>query len=350
MVKPLEIAQINKIDFRSIKIKGDGVIPIKKDGKTGIWEVQMPGGLSSVVTNSKVDCSNVFPRTNLLGTKLTGQDQTERIFSFSDLSENFYLTVFHGATNEKILRMSQLANSNSDLSEPERAEYQTLVADLITPVIRKKSKDAPDLWIIEDCVATGDTISGVLALLKEKSLIRNEAVKPIKKVRIDVVVATAQGIFVLREFARQKGIALEINVGSLAFGLNEDGYLVYTPEVAEKEEFVKRGLLNGSKKPEDIYVVGDMGDASKKLSDSSNQLCPWNKLRDDSWGDSGNTRSEVGKLIQTDSSVALFFANGGWLMKALAEHLRVLDDFKQCVISAKRVDQAAAVLVNYISK
>lgn len=363
-------SRIRELDFaHGIKISGERGKTQSIDGKTGIWKVAMPASFASIINNSSVtttDFLREFPITH----EKAKQEYPQKILGFdfsvnpnervmSAHSGHMHLSVFHGVANTNIARMSELANSHEkgeELNATERAEYQKLLSELITPVLQKKSDDGNvEVRFVEDCVATGDTIAAILERIKTfKQEYRKNR---LSSIRIDVAVATVQGIMAIKTYAEQNGISkVEMNVGNLAFGLSENGYIMYA-SINEQglRQKTQSGLIDKLKKITNIMVVGDMGDASKKLAEKYNTTHGWNKYRKDTWQDTGAKAGEdkslvehgqMEKLIQEDRNFALFLANGGYLMKAYAEWLDVLDNVEEVVIGAKRVENASAVLID----
>ncbi|MDO9028514.1 MAG: hypothetical protein Q7U68_06620 [Candidatus Roizmanbacteria bacterium] len=251
--------------------------------------------------------------------------------------KHFTLNIFHGSANIHALGMSQLAviKSQKDASfssESKRAYYQSHLFEILKPVIQYEKNKGFPLRIIEDCLASGDTISSILAMIKNKTKINIST----KTIRIDVAVATAQGILVLRKFARENELNFELNVGYLAYGLSEgikvDGvrkhanYIVYPVEMLDQfPKKVKSFRSLGG----DYSVVGDMGDASRKLGSRFDNKHPWNKKRDD--------RPSHEKFNSSLATI-FYFANGGYLMKAYYDNLNNSPvNLNRLVFSAKRI-------------
>jgi hypoxanthine-guanine phosphoribosyltransferase len=251
--------------------------------------------------------------------------------------KHFTLNIFHGSANIHALGMSQLAviKSKKDASfssENKRAYYQSHLFKILKPIIQYEKNKGFSLRIIEDCLASGDTISGILAMIKNETKINIST----NKIRIDVAVATAQGILILRKFAWENKLDFEVNIGYLAYGLSEgikiDGvrkhanYIVYPVEMLD--QFPKK-IKNLRSLGGDYSVVGDMGDASRKLSGRFDNKYPWNKNRDD--------RPSHGKFNPSSSTI-FYFANGGYLMKAYYDYLNNSPmNLNQLVFSAKRI-------------
>lgn len=238
-------------------------------------------------------------------------------------TDGFVLRVFHGSFNPHALEISRLAALG--FTDPQvRGQYQTHLFEIMEPVINRPSEF--NLRIIEDCLASGDTLVGVLALFHKLRRVDLQT-----KIIIDVAVATTQGILVLRKFAKDNNLSLELNVGYLAYGLSKGkeikgtsardhaNYIIYPTNIREN-----LGL------PE--FVVGDMGDASQRTPGVS-----WDQLRTDSWGSSGGQETALQQLFDPSKPTALYLTNGGYLMKAFSNYLQPDLPVNEVVFSAKRV-------------
>lgn len=270
----------------------------------------------------------------------------------------FEFNVFHGVFNDSAMTISGLAHklSKSDSSDQEKqslkADYQREVEKLIRPIFKKESE--PDLYIPEDCLASADSLIGTLSyLLTRTKLARRERRV---KVRIDVLTATAQGVLVLKKFAQDNHLDLELNVGYLAFGLSggspideetkvreHANYLVY-PDDLSVEYLTK--LANQSWYQEGgRQVVGDMGDAAIRLLNQ--EACPWENYRTDQHGFPIELQREAKdeEEIEFDSSkpTLIGLRNGGYLMLALWKYVQSLRGiekeipFQEFTFDAKRV-------------
>jgi hypothetical protein len=114
------------------------------------------------------------------------------------------------------------------------------------------------LHIQEDCIATGDTISGLILALKKKGIFFDE-------IQIDCPAATQVGIEFIIAFLKWLGVKkVLINTGALVYALDDHYYLRRTIE----EGYEDKG-----------FFVGDMGEWSKKLPVSYNKTAWWNKNR-----------------------------------------------------------------------
>lgn len=114
------------------------------------------------------------------------------------------------------------------------------------------------LHIQEDCIATGDSIGGLILVLKEKGI-------TFEDIQIDCPVATQFGVEFLIQFLEWLGVPkLKFKVGTLVYSLSDHYYLLRTTE---------EGYDNGE------FFVGDMGEWSRILPESYNQRAWWNKVR-----------------------------------------------------------------------
>ena len=258
-------------------------------------------------------------------------------FQFKD--DSFSLTVYNGSVSEKLRRLSELAIENFD-NPKVRAEYQKVAFEIIKQILSEKGKEREEpswkIRILEDIIASGETIAGNLAaLLKEGKLKKGDTI------RIDVASATTQGLLVLKKFAEDNGLKLEIHVGALAYGLSEgevkeSGVRLHANYVTYPDEYIQRlrerGLgeiadkLEGLRSADgNVYVVGDMGDAFQSLpivdpilGINYDKECPWNKFRKDMHGPRGK-QGDVAQLNiewEEGEREIHIYPNGGYFMRA----------------------------------
>jgi len=372
-----------------LKIKGDGLSEVavsyrtKKDGiverlvKKGQLFVSLPDRLAKTLPGSVLTPKNflnqVVPEVKpefldhvseiLLGDQVGNEDQPIWTHTETDKDQKgvFTLRVFHGSTNKHALRISELAKEGFAEAET-RAEYQANIREAIASVLKMDS--SADLRIVEDCLASGETVMGVLAALKEKTTLPVEG-----KIRVDVAVATTQGIMLLKEFAQQNSLNLELNVGWLAYGLSEGvplepgsadkehaNYITYPEEILKQLPEEVRLRLEQAKWADGIvYVVGDMGDAGKSLPAEDDSRCPWNSFRGDAHGARNRDEIILPLLFDGEKPTILYFANGGYLMKAIRELVVPNIWANQVIFSAKRLwsddpELGYGVLVDGISQ
>ncbi|MCL5970472.1 MAG: hypothetical protein M1450_03160 [Patescibacteria group bacterium] len=277
---------------------GDGHSLIKEQNFSGDYFVSLPKKLAAILPGS-VFLPGEFLKGIGFGVekeygvkRLIGQmiGNIEHL-AFSFQERNFLMRVFHGSTNSHAFNLTKLAAIKDGFTtEKIRADYQKEQYLIIKPILNLASNN--DFRIIEDCIASGDTIIGVLTLLTRQRKIPKRS-----KIRIDVVVSTTQGIMIIKEFCRENNLSLEINAGYLAFGLSKGkrisqslvrigaNYLTYPKEFLELlPEKTALELKELKSADGNIYVVGDMGDAAKRLGKKWNHRCLWNSLRADQHG------------------------------------------------------------------
>jgi len=137
----------------------------------------------------------------------------------------------------------------------ENGEFGLGLSNLVLPKDERRFKR---LHIQEDCVATGDSIGGTILALKEKGFFFDE-------VQIDAAVVVQTGAEFLRQYLKYLGVKkVVIKTGVLCFKMDEHFYLKRTKEES----------YQGNE-----YFVGDMGEWSRPLPRSFNQLAWWNRKR-----------------------------------------------------------------------
>ena len=137
----------------------------------------------------------------------------------------------------------------------ENGEFGLGLSNLVLPKDERRFKK---LHIQEDCVATGDSIGGTILALKEKGFFFDE-------VQIDAAVVVQTGAEFLRQYLKYLGVKkVVIKTGVLCFKIDEHFYLKRTKEES----------YQGNE-----YFVGDMGEWSRPLPRSFNQLAWWNRKR-----------------------------------------------------------------------
>ena len=265
---------------------------------------------------------------------------------------NININVYNGSTNNIAIELSEIADklffmrqkgAYGEEYDKLRLEYQKKVATIMLPILKRsrasvESGSEKVLEINEDCIATGDSIVGLLTMLQGLGIddIKN------KQIKINVAVATGQGILILKQFAEENGFNLEINAGYLAYGLYEgiqiptqgtykeawahSNYIIYTPEVLEQ---IRDKKMNGPTIAKSLekkqFVVGDMGDWVKSLSDKYDVEYPPNRHRVlDPHGDRGvRERYETAFQDNYDrnANISLYLANGGYFTRSLMAEL-----------------------------
>lgn len=253
------------------------------------------------------------------------------VFDFK--TKGFRLTVINGMFNEHAMKMTEMASHGFGFEDyHDRAQYQNAMQKLAAPIVRSKyDTQTFGIRIFDDCIASADSIYGYLYdQLHDKA--GEEKIR--RGVRINAITATPQAILLLKRFAQVMGFPLEINVAQLAPGLNEENYIVYPDEFLESgilpDDLVKT-LQGYRNKDGNIYVVGDMGNAQKGLSEEEIKSLPslifnsavglrFNNERTDPHGDHPNKRKKVDTRIieqyETDELPEvdlIYFARGGYL-------------------------------------
>ena len=286
------------------------------------------------------------------------QYDKDRGVVFEHEEDSFSLKVYNGSTNERALHLSELA-VNSFEDEKNRAEYQKIAADVVEPILKDESKCSAR--IVEDVIASGETIAGVLAVLEKQKKIQGGST-----VRVDVISATTQGLLILRKFAYDNGIALDIRVGYLAYGLSKGveisdsearahaNYVIYPDGFLERLDDETKARLDRLRGDDtNIYVVGDMGDAFKSLQSTFDYSNPYNKYRcDDKHGVRGEEEGckEIEKSYDKNErkgrTVIYYLANGGYFMRSLMRLWGLSANYPKSMMSAKRIWTDKSVKVN----
>jgi len=259
-------------------------------------------------------------------------------FEHKDSSGNFNLTVLHGSTSEYAMSLMRLASQGFS-DDSVRAQYQQAIIDGVSPAIQNSTPPKYGLRIHDDCLASGDSILSYLELQMRQG--NEDILKKGVEVFIDGP-STAQGVLLLRAYARKHKIPLHITSGYMAYGLSEGkqispngprqhaNYITLPDEVIKMLPDDKQQSVRNFGAPDgNIYVVGDMGDAEKGISQStldrvraelhSLDYCPVNDIRKDSHGNHPmrNTLERMDGPISKDGPNDVYFARGGYLPYAL---------------------------------
>lgn len=256
---------------------------------------------------------------------------------------NISAYIYHGSANPLAIDNSILAVKGYKDAH-DRAQFQTNIVQLLTPIFLHSSKY--DVRIIEDCIASGDSLIGIIAFLKTKIDCLN-----VEKIRIDVVVSTIQGIILLDQFAQQNNIRIDLHIGYLAYGLSrgekigETGvrthanYITYPPEIVSLFPSDVQTVLESLRNIDgNIYVVGDMGDGARSLPHSFDATHPWNVYREfDLHGERGEQSHKHADVIHTNNPLHIFLSNGGFLVRSIYRYISQQSYLNEVVISAKRV-------------
>ena len=266
---------------------------------------------------------------------------------------SFSFSITHGATNEYIMSASRLATKGAK-DDNNRSHYQDEVLHIMMPLLQNhEDQEAVGIELNEDCGATGITEALFIKMSSETKLAS-------KKIRINVAVATAQSVLVVKKLALDNDLDIELNVGSMAFGLsrgkrNEQGviehanYIVYPRQlIHELNELFGNGFDDFyeeifSQELGEAFVVGDMGDLSLKLPDDKNVKHKYNSYRVDDYipedANKGDYRFESAatqpEYIEGQHT-EVYLPNGGLLIRALKRYLNPGDHPSEEFIDAKR--------------
>jgi hypothetical protein len=351
--------QPNLLNLQRLKIIGTSqpnniLVTFTEDNKPkteyGQYFVKLPEELVDKLPGSYISPLSFvesFPESNIDGYSryriLDNHIGNLNDLAFEAHQDHFDLRVYHGSTNEHSLRLSKLAARGTE-DPKNRILYQNNLAELVKPVLQTPS-DAP-LRIVEDCLASGDTLIGVIKAIGEKTKLVD---RDMGKITIDVAVATAQGILLLKKFAQDNGINLELNVGYLAYGLSEGkktattigrehaNYINYPAELVMEIERVNRSISTLIK-PDD-QVVGDMGDFSKLVSHDNPEAPLWNDYRFDTYGGPNGRNFPEPEYDDKANQHLLYLSNGGYLMRGLYQYFNNPDKsnkYSEMVFAAKR--------------
>jgi len=355
LVQGPQVLQV--IQNTSLKIEALQSFPTKMEDKGQLKQgyfVSMPKELTRVLPGSEVFpkefVEHIYNREvcdgawqNLVSNHLSCGD-CESCFNYVSDNKKFGLTVFHGSFNPKAIEIIKLADKNDHESYDARAKYQGNIVVVMHNVLKEPNHlgKYPRLRIIEDCIASGDSIMGILALLKSNQLLKDMNLK--SSVRIDVAVATPQGVMILKKFAQDNDLNLDINIGYLAYGLTqgelqkdgtrEHSNYMYIPKnlasyISGDNEV--RSMVGQVGVPEKM-VAGDMGLFFKSLPDEEFGLirCAWNRYREDEHGERNqyvprNNNYDPKKITN------LFLANGGYFMEALFKYKNKSDELLKTI-------------------
>lgn len=277
---------------------------------------------------------------------------TKEEMAFTHDEQGLSLSILHGSTSEYALSLMRLAKQGFS-DDGVRAQYQQALADGISPALKQEGH-AYDIRIHDDCLASGDSILSYMELQIQQG---NE--QTLKK-GVEVVIdgpATAQGILLLRAYAKKHEIPLRITAGYMAYGLTEgvssgtNGVKKHANYITMPREVVGM-LADPMQKTVDalrgedgnIQVVGDMGDAEKGIKQEvmqqirkergDNTFCAWNDTRRDSHGEHLH-KGELPPMnapIDPDVPNDVYFARGGYLPYALDEQMNPFFQYANIII------------------
>ena len=282
----------------------------------------------------------------LLGPEVEKYDETVYPFEikpvFSYKKEGLSLKVLNGATNSHALKMSEAASHGFGFDNSyHRAVYQNAMGRLAKNLVKTKyDTETAGLVIRDDCGASADSIIGYLTAQLQNPA-GEEQVR--QGVRVDLIAATAQSVLLLKKFAEVMGFPLEIHAGHMAFGLTEHNYITYPNELLESgsipEKIVERLKRYRYQEDGNIYVVGEMGNAQKGLSEEEMRELGMGELLDDSFYQINNERTDphgnhpnrqehvIIKNPQEYGISFVYFARGGYLLYAIDKKFN--PDFKR---------------------
>lgn len=253
--------------------------------------------------------------------------------AYSYHSEQFGVTILHGATNSRARMLTRIAEEG--FTPENRAMYQYVVADMAKPAIMAENTLHGSLLIHDDCLASTISVAGYIAELKERN-------SPLLEKGVDIIIdgpATAQGILFMKEFAKVHGVKINIIASFLAFGLTSGeksekngtrkhaNYITLPDELFEK---LPPHTQNKYGPGTNRQVVGDMGSASKGIlpkvrkamiardNTLDNTFCNWNDKRTDSHHEN-NKENAVVKIDRWDprkKKVVTYYPRGGYISYA----------------------------------
>ena len=337
----------------------DLMIPVpdesgKREFKKAQYFVKFPIELAEVLPGSTFSYEDFLSLLNkqgevdedkklLLGKELGTYDKPQ----FKHEEDNFALKVFHGAGNECAMAISSLAQEVEDnggfAQNPKlRGKYKRQLFKIVKPILIDDPEEKEfSMRIIEDCIASSDSIYGVLSLLALKTSLRED--NHLNKIRIDVAVAATQGIAILRKFAHENNIDLQINVGYMANGLSRGIRVGDTDVYANSNYIIYPHEIKKALGIEFEYVVGDMGDALLK-DEKGEESGGWEEYRIDNHGPDKREVEHEESQIYEDEPILVILANGGYAIEAYLQWIRKkqgkdisLCDYTELVIRASRV-------------
>lgn len=275
--------------------------------------------------------------------------------AYSYHSEQFGVTILHGATNSRARMLTRLAGEG--FSPENRALYQQAVADMAKPAITAENTLSGSLLIHDDCLASTISVAGHIAELKERN-------SPLLAKGVDIIIdgpATAQGILFMKKFAEVHGVKINIIASFLAFGLTQGeqgtnktrkhaNYITLPDELFKNlSPHTQRKYPEGSNR----QVVGDMGSASEGIlpeirkamiaQDGSldGSFCAWNDCRTDSHHQNNSPAAEV-QIDAWDPNkkkVVLYYPRGGYISYAYDKTFnpQLFEEANTQMIGASRV-------------
>jgi hypothetical protein len=236
------------------------------------------------------------PEELLLSEKMTKAGEQPIL---SHTTNHMQLNVYHGSRNEAGATMSRIAELGFD-SALYRAIYQSNLVRVYEPLASKIS--SAKIELDDDCLASGDSIAGFLGIISKLGKRHFDG----EIVRVDVAVATTQGVLILEQLAKDNNFFLELNVGYLAYALTKgeyvDGKIQHANYITQPDELVNKYGMSR-------VVVGDMGEAVKSFEKALNGVYPWNQWRNDLHGDTPNERRF--NDVDWENDIQFILTNGG---------------------------------------
>lgn len=250
--------------------------------------------------------------------------------AYSYHSEQFGVTILHGATNNRARMLTRIAEEG--FTPENRALYQHAVADMAKPAIKAENTLKGSLLIHDDCLASTISVAGYIAELKERN-------SPLLEKGVDIIIdgpATAQGILFMKEFAKVHNVKINIIASFLAFGLTpgekseKNGTRKHANYITLPDELFEKLPPHTQKKygpGTNRQVVGDMGSASEGIlpeirkamiahdSTLDESFCNWNDGRTDSHHDN-NSPVAVVQIDAWDAKkkkVVTYYPRGGYI-------------------------------------
>jgi len=281
-------------------------------------------------------------------------------YSYKSPTEQFGVTILHGATNEKAIQLARIAKEG--FTPENRALYQQAVADMIKPALKEVRNLKGSLIIHDDCLASTVSVAGYIADLKKHN-------SELLKDGVDIIIdgpATAQGILFLKKFAEVNNIKISVTASFLAFGLTEgtlktNGTREHANYITFPDELFAQLPINTQKKylefdpvGKDRAVVGDMGNAGEGISQEvienmilrgggelDETFCAWNKNRTDPH----HPKNGASAIVLTDQwdpskkKTIMYFPRGGYICFAYDQTLNreMFDSVNTLMMGATRL-------------
>lgn len=347
-----EIANQTNLSIGALQVHSDPASfavpdPMKPEGMQQAKHfVTLPESLSGAIPGSEVlpqeFVTHLFGNGEHAGSLIKPEtDSTEEgdqikgvaqpILSYGD--DTFSLEVYYPSLHHDAQEIARLAASPDGADDVQiRAAYQQHCANLLNGYYH--SAKQADLTVKEDCLASGDTLIGLITIAK--------SIYPdLKTVQFDALVASTPGLMVVQAFAQQNDIVINIRVGYLAYGLSTGEPIQGSKARAHANYITYPQSFQEHHHIQQEYVVGDMGDLFQSLPDSFDQSHPWNAYRVyDTHGVKQPSQRLPAELSGNSMPFTVYLANGGYAMKAFADAATGHDtasDQSQVIFKASRV-------------